>query len=293
MNLVVGATGMVGTEVCARLKTAGKPVKALVRSTAAPEKVERLKNLGVSLFYGDLKQPTSLAAACRGVETVISTASATLSRGTGDSLITVDRDGQLALVDAARASGVKRFIYVSFRPKREFDYPLQEAKRRVEESLKSSGLDYTILQASYFLEVWLSPALGFDYPNAKATVFGDGTKKISWISLFNVADFAVACVGNPKASRRILEIGGPEALAPLEVVHTFEEIAGRKFTVQHVPEEQLRAQLASATDLMGQTFAGLQLGYALGDAIDMRKTLAEFPVSLTRIRDYARRVLGA
>ena len=45
MNLVVGATGMVGTEICRLLAAAGKPVRALVRGGSDPGKVEKLKNL--------------------------------------------------------------------------------------------------------------------------------------------------------------------------------------------------------------------------------------------------------
>ena len=53
----------------------------------------------------------------------------------------------------------------------EVDFPLSAAKRAAEERLKASGMTYTIVRANYFMEVWLSPALGFDYPNARARIY--------------------------------------------------------------------------------------------------------------------------
>ena len=88
------------------------------------------------------------------------------------------------------------------------------------------------------------------------------------------------------------QIGGPEALSPVELVKIFEEKSGRKFAVEHVPEEALCAQRQAAADSMQQTFAALMLSYAAGDAIDMRGTLEAFPVKLASVRDYASRVLA-
>ncbi len=292
MNLVVGATGFVGSEVCRQLSSEGKPVRALVRPTSDPAKVEKLKKLGVTLVQGDLKDRPSLSAACEGVWAVISTASSTISRQPGDTIQTVDWDGQMRLIDAAKAARVERFIFVSFRPDTQLEYLLQTAKRAVERHLKESGLTYTILQASYFMEIWLTPFVGFDFINARAQVYGSGQNKISWISLEDVARFAVASLENPAARNAVIELGGPEALSPLQVVGIFEELSGRQFAVQHVPEGALQAQKAGATDPLQQSFAALMLRYAKGDAIDMQATLRAFPIRLTTVRDYARRVLS-
>jgi uncharacterized protein YbjT (DUF2867 family) len=161
----------------------------------------------------------------------------------------------------------------------------------VEQHLQQSRLTYTILRPTYFMEAWLSPVVGFDFPNARATIYGQGHNTISWISLTDVARFAVACLDHPAARNATLELGGPEALSPLEVVRIFEAVGGRPFTVQHVPEEALRAQLAGAPDALQQSFAGLILCCAAGDPIDMRATLQAFPLQLTLVWDYARRVL--
>ena len=182
MILVVGATGLVGSGVCRLLGSVGERVRGLVRASSDAAKVAQLREHGVDLVTGDLKDPASLARACAGVDTVISTASCTLSRQSGDSIETVDRNGQLALVDAAVAAGAKRFVFVSF-PEVPVAFPLQDAKRAVEQRLRTSGLTYTILQPTFFAEIWLSPALGFDVAQGKARIYGTGTPRISWISI--------------------------------------------------------------------------------------------------------------
>jgi uncharacterized protein YbjT (DUF2867 family) len=72
------------------------------------------------------------------------------------------------------------------------------------------------------MEVWLSPALGFDYLNASARIYGPGTSPVSWVSLLDVAEMCVLALRNPAAERRTIEFGGPGALSPLEVVARFE-----------------------------------------------------------------------
>jgi nucleoside-diphosphate-sugar epimerase len=94
----------------------------------------------------------------------------------------------------------------------------------------------------------------------------------------DVARFAVAALETPRAANTIVRLGGPEALSPLDVVQLAERITGRIFTVQYVPERQLRAQYDSATDPMTRTFAALMLYYASGDVIDMAGPLRLFKV---------------
>lgn len=292
MILVVGATGLLGGEVCRQLLQTGTPVRALVRSTADPTKLEQLRRSGATLAQGDLKDSTSLHSACRGADAVITTASSTLSRQVGDSIQTVDLEGQVRLVNAAKAAGVARFIYVSYSHHFDVDCPLTTAKRTVEGELQRSGLTYTVLAPSFFMEVWLSPAIGFDAANAHATIYGAGTNPISWISSKDVAQFAVLAVEHRSMRNATIELGGPEAISPLEVVRHFEQIGGRAFRVEHVDEVTLREQRAAATDPLQQSFAALMLTYANGDAIDMRQTLKTISARLVSVSEYARSTLG-
>ena len=290
MILVAGATGLVGSAVCQKLAGRGEKVRALVRATSAKERLDALRSCGAELCIGDLKDPGSLSSACRGVDAVISTASSTLSRQAGDSIESVDAAGQLNLVNAAKAADIARFVFVSFRRPRAISFPLADAKRQVEEAIAS--LNFTIIQASWFMEVWLSPALGFDYANRTARIYGPGTNPISWVSFRDVAEMCALALRSPAADRRTIEFGGPEALSPLEVVARFEKIGGRPFQLEHVPEQALRAQFDGAADPMQKTFAGLMLGYLYGDAIDMAPVVDQFGITLTSVDEYARGVLG-
>jgi uncharacterized protein YbjT (DUF2867 family) len=289
MILVVGATGLVGTRICERLRAEEQPVRAFVRKTSDPDKVDLLKSIGCELATGDLKEPPQIEAACKGISTVISTASSTLSRQQGDSIESVDLHGQLALVNAAKTTGVRRFVYVSFRDDPAVQYPLTEAKRSVERVI--ADLDFTSIQASWFMEVWLSPALGFDYVHGKVRVYGSGSNPISWVSYRDVAEFCIAAALRRFASRSVLAVGGPEALSPAEVVRIFEEESGRRFEVEKIPEHKLREQFDSASNSLEKSFAGLMLQYAHGDDVDMRGALQSMPVHLTSVREYARAVL--
>jgi len=290
MILVAGATGLVGSAVCQKLAGRGEKVRALVRATSAKERLEALRSCGAELCIGDLRDPDSLSSACRGVDAVVSTASSTLSRQAGDSIQSVDAAGQINLVDAARSAGADRFVFVSFRRPRGITFPLADAKRKVEEAIAS--LNFTIIQASWFMEVWLGPALGFDYANRTARIYGPGTKPISWVSFRDVAEMCALALRSPAADRRTIEFGGPEALSPLEVVARFEKIGGRPFQLEHVPEEALRAQFDGAADPIQKTFAGLMLGYVYGDAMNMAPVVEQFGIQLTSVDEYARGVLG-
>ena len=292
MNLVVSATGTLGGEICSRLAQAGKPVRGLVRTSSDPAKIEALRNQGVEIATGDLTDPASLDAACRGVATVYSTATAIQSRQEGNTLERVDREGQANLVEAARKAGVGRFVFISFRGTNDFDFPLQAAKRATAERLKESGIPWTVIEASVFMEIWLGPHLGFDAANGKARVFCSGEEKISWVSYHDVAALAIAAAESPEGANRTIEVGGPEALTHHEVIRIFEERSGRKFEVEHVPEEALEAMKANATNPVEETFAGLMLFVGRGDEIDMQPTLARYPVRMTTVREYADRVLA-
>ena len=287
MILVVGSTGYLGGEITRRLRDRGLPVRALVRPTSDRAAVENLIELGAEPVEGDLRDAESIRRAVRGVTAVVSTATVTRSRQPGETLESTDQQGQANLIDAARDAKVDHFVFVSFSGHIRGDDPLTLAKRDNEDRIRKSGLGYTILRPSYFMEVWLGPHLGFDYPNRRATIYGDGTAPISWIAVGDVAEFAVQSLTSRSARNQVLELGGPEALSPNEVVRLFEQASGDKFEVQYVPVSALEAQRAAAKDSMEQAFASLMLAYAKGDSIPVQAT-----VPLTSVEEYVRRVLA-
>src|SRR5690242_161824 len=162
MILVAGATGVLGGLVCQRLRDRGLGVRALVRPTSGPDKVARLEAIGAEIVRGDLRDPASLDDATRGADVVVSTVSIIATAQVGDSFDATDNAGTRALIDAAQRANVSQFIFVSFDHERFDDSPLVAAKRQVEQYLRDSGVPYTILQSSLFMEVWLGPRLGVD-----------------------------------------------------------------------------------------------------------------------------------
>lgn len=289
MILVVGSTGHLGREICQQLASHGLLTRALVRASAEPARVEALQRLGATISVGDLSDRASLEAACHGIDTVICTASAmpfAYQPGVND-IRSVDLDGVCQLIDAARAAQVRHFITTSFSGNLEISSPLRDAKRQVEHHLRESGMDYTILRPSCFMEVWFSPVVGFDPAAHRATIYGAGDRRISWISLRDVARFAVECVGRPIARNATLELGGPDPLSQLEVVALFETAMHQRFTVTHVLDSALHLRLASATDPMEKSLAALMLGLVRGDWIPMAGLLRQIPVRLTSVREYA------
>jgi uncharacterized protein YbjT (DUF2867 family) len=284
--LVVGATGSLGFEICRQLRGAGVAVAGLVRSGSP--RIDDLRGLGVECREGDLKDVESLNRACAGVEVVVTTATAVVSRRSGDSLDTVDRDGQLSLIKAARAAGAQRFVYVSLSPNGLPTYFVR-IKRQVEEAVRASGMHWVVLQPTAFMDIWLSEQLGWDLRRGRARIVGTGSRKVSFISTGDVARFAVLAALDPRTTDRNLVLGGPDALSWIEIVELCQEITGRTFRIQRVPTRMLRT-MASLVRLFSRELSELmQLGANSAeneDVIDMASTLREFPMQMTSIRDY-------
>jgi len=289
MVLVVGSTGFVGSDIVRRLAASGKQVRALVRASSDPAKRAQLEASGAVLIEGDLKDAASLGRACDGVDTVISTASATTSRGDGNNVESVDRQGQLALVDAAAAARVRHFIYVSVSGNLDGASPLRDAKREVEDRLRAGQMRYTIVRSSFFMEVWLSPMLGFDPAGGQVRVYGTGDQPMSMISVPDVAAYVAGCVDNPAVENQVIELGGPEPTTYNTVVALYEQALGRSIAREHVPVEALEAQFQAASDPMDKTFAALMLGAARGDAVDVRAALEKVPIDLTPVSAFVAR----
>jgi len=291
MILVAGATGNLGSEIVRRLRERGEEVRGLVRNTSAPEKIARLKEQGAETVTGNLRDRASLDAACRGVRTVISTVTTIVTAQPGDSFADTDAAGTSSLIDAAKKAGVEHFVFVSFDSSQFPPTPLSDAKRAVEARLRASGMDYTILQPSLFMEVWLGPMIFGDVSSGQVKVFGSGEGKLPYVSVADVAEVAVRAVTSPVARNSTIAFGGPEAITQREAVRLFEEATGKPLMVTEVPEEALEAQWKSAENPFEKTFAGLMLGAArLNQAAEPLKD--EFAFQMTRVRDFAKRMAG-
>jgi uncharacterized protein YbjT (DUF2867 family) len=291
MILVVGATGLLGSEICRRLRARDRDVRALVRAGSPREAA--LRELGVEIAVGDLRDRASLVAACRDMHAVVSTATAMGSRDRGLTLNEIDRKGQLRLVDVARESGVHSFVYVSLSPNLRPRAPLVRYKREVERAIRLSGMRWTILQPAAYMEVWLGPELGWNHAAGRALVFGSGKYAMPWISVADVAEHAVRALDDPRLANVDLPLGGPEMLTPREVVGIFAQESGRRYSTLYVPR-LVPALLAPVVELFHEEIAsGMSMGAqaALGDPIDS-PLQRELDLPLTTVREYAARILG-
>jgi NADH dehydrogenase len=287
--LIAGATGLVGKHIAIALQRQTGRVRGLVRGGPSNPKANDLVEAGVHITTGDLRDASTLANACAGVDTVICTAT-TMPTGADDGLRRVDHDGVLALIDTAERAGVTKFVYTSYSGNIETDCPLRTAKRDCEGRLRESAMDVVILRPTYFMELWLGPHLGFDPLNGTIRVYGDGNGKVSYISALDVVEFAVATVLKSTGKETIIEMGGPEALSQLDAVRIFEATLGTTCRLDFVPVEALKQQHLSE-DALQKTFAALTLEYASGDVIPgAAATAQQYGVALHSVTDYAKSV---
>lgn len=288
MILVAGATGLLGSEIVRQLREGGQQVRGLVRKSSAPEKISALKNTGVELVIGDLKDRDSLNAACKGADAVISTVTTITTAKAGDSFASTDAAGTIQLIDAAKAAGVGRFIFISFNTEAFPEFPLNDAKRAVEAHLKRSGLSYTILQPSLFMESWLGPMLFLDAAAGTAKIYGDGNLKLSYVAICDVATVTVKSLSLPVAGNAVIPFSG-DAVSQREAVAIFEEAYGMTLTPVEVPAAALEQQWSAAQDPVQKTFAGLMLAVARGMGGNSPQAPAEFKLRPATVREFARR----
>jgi len=285
MIVVAGSTGILGFEVCRRLRQRGKPVRALVRATSNPERVAALKAAGCETVVGNLRDRESLDAACAGASAVISTVTSVTTAKDGDSIAATDGEGNRNLVDAAAAAPAKQFIFVSFDASGVPDNPLAHAKAKVEDRLRKSAMTWTILHPGLFMESWLGPMLFADPLAGTARFYGTREVRFRYVAVADVAEVTVQCVDNPAARNRVISFGGPDALTQREALERFEKAFGRPFTVTPIPEEALEAQYTNAPDPVMRSFSALMLAISRGKP-SAGALPADFPVQMKTVDDF-------
>lgn len=111
MNLVTGATGLVGLEIVQQLVAAGEPVRALVRSEA---RARAVVPAAVELAVGDVTEPATLDAACRGCRFVFHAAGLPEQWASDEGIFDrINRQGTVNVLAACQAQGIERVVYTS------------------------------------------------------------------------------------------------------------------------------------------------------------------------------------
>ena len=272
-TLVVGATGLLGGRITRRLLDRQQAVRVLTRRGASTLP-------GAEPVQGDLKDRASLDAACRGVATLVTTATSA-QRGGDDDVSSVDAAGNIALIDAAREAGVRQFVFVSAATADEASpVPLFAAKARAERHLRDSGMSWTVIAPHIFMDVWFPMIIGSALAAAKpVALVGGGQRRHSFIAVDDVAAFAVAAVDHPAAINQRLVLGGPEGLSWKEIVGKTAAILGAPVaTVTIPPGAPIPTLPPPADQAIGNIAAGLELQDVVFDTSEIAQT---FGVMLT------------
>ncbi len=291
--LVAGGTGLLGVQVARLLRERGAAVRVLSRE---PERVRGRLCAGVTLLAGDVRDAATLPAAVAGARVVISAVHGFAGSG-AESPKTVDWLGNRNLIEAARAAGVEQFVLVSVQGASP-DHPIElfRMKYRAEQELRRSGLGWTIIRPTAFMELWVK-LIGEPLCTAGATrIFGRGENPINFVSVYDVARYVARAACDTSLRGQVLEVGGPENLSLLQLAETFARVTGKHGTHRHVPLAMMRAMAVLLRRLKPSLARQIQAGVVM-DTRDMRfdagETFHRFPaIAPTSLAEMIRRDYG-
>jgi NADH dehydrogenase len=238
MILIAGGTGTLGTPLVDGLVARGAAVRVLTRHE---NRAIELRARGIEAVVGDVRDTAAIATAVVGCATVISAIQG-FSSGRGNSPASIDRDANIALIDAVIEAGGDHLILVSaYGASPTHPMSLHRMKFAAEQALRSSSLHWTIIRPTAYLETW-SGLIGAQLPDrGRALVFGPGDNPINFVSVTDVVAAVEHAVYDDTQRDRIIEVVGSEDL-------TFNQIAGSltaaietPTTTDHIPLFALRA----------------------------------------------------
>ena len=233
MILVLGATGSIGTRLVRALREAGEPVRAFVRDRAKGE------TLGVPLAVGDLDDPASVAAAMAGVDRVLLNAGGAVPAVGEQPMVRQ----QKAAIDAARMAGVSRLVKVSVWGAKPGGRLAEGAHGEIERHLKTSGLVWSILQPSGFMQNFITGAGAFTADGDLIGAYGDA--RVSYVDCADLAACAQALLtGEARAGETFIPTG-PESLTHTEIAALLSAAWRRPVRYVDLPPDQFAARLTA------------------------------------------------
>ena len=231
--LVVGATGQLGGVIARKLLAGGVPIRALARNR---QKLESLAPEGAEIAAVDLLDLTRLTEACRGVAQIVATANNNLGKGP-TSPRRVDLNGYQNLCAAARNTGVRRLVYVSYRGATP-DAPVDifRLKWHIEDAIRRSQVPYVILRPTAFMDVWIDQVIAAEVRKSGVIrIFGDGTAVNNYIAVEDVATFAVKVLAREDVVNEVIDFGGPSDTSLNNLAALVEKRLGVPSKRRHVP----------------------------------------------------------
>jgi NADH dehydrogenase len=285
MIAVIGGTGRLGRLVSARLVEAGERVRVVARS--APSAAVP----GVEFVAADLRDPSTLAPALNGVDTVVAAAHG-MSPDAGESPAEVDRDGNIALIEASRTRGADVVLVSVVDASAHHPMELHRMKWAAEQHLRASGVSWTIVRASAFAEMWIEMLAETAAGGKGPQVFGDGNNPINFVSVEDVAAAVTRAATDTSLRGQVVEVGGPDDL-------TLNELAGMvrpNVAPRHLPRLALQVMGQAARPVRPSLARLARMSLAM-DRADLRFDAstghAAYPwLPCTSVRDLAHSATG-
>jgi len=234
--LVSGAAGQSGTLIVQALAARQIQVRALVRDAA---KAQQLADLpGVQVCTGDMAEKETLKAALEGVERAMLISSA------NDRMV----ETQCTFIDACKQAGVQHVIKFSgeesqrgYDPQR-FRYTREH--EQIEDYLEGSGLQWTHLRPSQFMQVYLREAPAIRQTGELRLPLAN--IRMSPVDLRDVAKIGAALLAKGGYQGESLRVTGPEALSMADIAGIIGNCTGKTVRYRPVSWNERKAALSSA-----------------------------------------------
>lgn len=225
--VLAGAYGNLGAEIFKELLKAGHEV-------VATDLMER--DLGLEGNYTfrklDVTKADSLKGLCDGADCVITTVGLTSTSATVTNY-EIDYQGNLNILNEAKAAGVKHFTYISvIKADKAPKVPMLHAKYLFEEELKKSGISYVIHRPTgYFYDIVkvFRPMI----EKGEVTLLG---KKAVHANVVSTEDFATFIVAHMMDDNAMYDVGGKENYSYEEIANMCFAAAGKEPVIKRAPE---------------------------------------------------------
>jgi uncharacterized protein YbjT (DUF2867 family) len=291
--LVAGGTGFVGAAIVRELGRRGQDVAVLTRD--AKRAANRFTDLAVELREGDVRDPTSLADTVRAVDAVIGCQqfpnSPIENPSRGDTFEEVDAKGTENLVAAAKASGAKRYLYLSGAGAApDAPYHWFRAKWRAETAVRESGMLYTIFRPSWVFgpeDKALNRFLGLSRFLPFVPLIGNaGAQRLQPVFIDDVSRAVAEAQVHPTADNQVFELGGPEVLTMKEIVRTALEVSGRRRFLLSAPKAVMKLGASILQFAPGRPLTPDAVEFITMDALaDPTKAELTLGIKMTPLRD--------